>query len=82
VIQVPGGVAFGQQIFSDPEGFRNSISAGSVITPTTPDVDRIQVIDDVVTAIEGALGQMPADGRPTLPANLREQLRISTMPQP
>jgi len=94
VIQVPGGGAFGQQIFSDPEGFRNSISAGSatlppiippvvlpVITPTTPDVDRIQVIDDVVTAIEGALGQMPADGRPTLPANLREQLRISTMPQ-
>lgn len=81
VIQIPGGAAFGQQIFSDPEGFRNSISGGSVtLPPIIP--DRALVIDGVVTAIEGALGQMPADGRPTLPANLREQLRISTIPQP
>lgn len=84
VIQIPGGAAFGQQIFSDSEGFRNSISGGSVTLPPIipPVVDRALVIDGVVTAIEGALGQMPADGRPTLPANLREQLSISTIPQP
>lgn len=99
VVQIPGGGAFGQQIFSNPEGFRNSLSSGSVtlppvvppiippvvlpvITPTAPAVDRAQVIDGVVTAIESTLAQMPANGSPTLPANLREQLRTSTLPQP
>ena len=99
VIQIPGGGAFGQQIFSNPEGFRNSLNSGSVtlppvappiippvvlpvITPTAPAVDRTQVIDGVVTAIESTLAQMPANGGPTLPANLREQLRTSTLPQP
>lgn len=83
VISISGGSGFAQQVFSDPQGFRDSISVAPVLQqpvlapilpPALLPVDRNQIIDGVVSSIEATLSQLPSDGRPSLPSDLRDRI--------
>lgn len=82
VVSISGGSGFAQQVFSDPQGFRNSISLAPppVSAPILAPIDRSQIIDGVVSSIEGTLALLPADGRPLLPADLRDRVQTSLQP--
>jgi len=83
IITISGGSGFAQQIFSDPQGFRESMSVAPVIPaptlapilpPSLPPVDRNQIIDGIVSSIEGTLSQLPSEGRPSLPSDMRDRI--------
>jgi len=83
IVSISGGSGFAQQVFSDPQGFRDSISVAPVVQqpvlapilpPALQQVDRNQIINGVVSSIEGMLSQLPFEGRPSLPADLRERI--------
>lgn len=69
-----GMSGFSQQIFTDPAEFRNSLSVdvtvGSMPQPPAAGV----IVDQVISSIEGNIGQMPESGRIIIPVDLREQI--------
>lgn len=82
-ITVMNGMSgFSQQIFTDPVGFRSSLSVdvtlGSMPQPPSAGV----IVNQVVSSIEGNIGQMPETGRLVLPADLRGQITAKLTPLP
>lgn len=81
-VMMNGMSGFSQQIFTDPVGFRNSLSVdvtvGSMPQPPSAGV----IVNQVVSSIEGNIGQMPEAGRVVLPVNLRGQITQQLTPPP
>ena len=85
MVSISGASGFDQQIFGDPQGFRDSLvlnPAAPFPVLTSPQLDRSQVIDNVVSSIENSLSIMPEANRPQLPSDLRDTIQNSLSAAP
>lgn len=81
-----GGTGFAQQIFTDPTGFRESLSVtlGPVDVPNGPDPglgpNAGFIVDTVVSQIETNIARMPPATGVSLPSDLRTQINAQLAP--
>lgn len=81
-VSMTGAEGFSQQIFSDPDAFRESVSvdmSGGAL-PVVP--DSMTIIDQVVSSIETSISQMPVAGQVVVPTDLRLQIQNALTPEP